>query len=115
MTDVAILGELAYWQQTGIRVGAGLAAVLLVAGAGHEATACAGMTGTVEGMPVGADAVAPQPKQALERSCCTPPRRQSLLHRAPEESPSMDDSDDDSEYGTAPLQHPSTSLSEHLL
>ncbi|MEO0493669.1 MAG: complex I subunit 1 family protein [Actinomycetota bacterium] len=32
MTDVAILGELAYWQQTGIRVGAGLAAVLLVAG-----------------------------------------------------------------------------------
>ena len=26
MTDVAILGELAYWQQTGIRVGAGLAA-----------------------------------------------------------------------------------------
>ena len=32
MTDVAILGELAYWQQTGIRVGVGLAAVLLVAG-----------------------------------------------------------------------------------
>ena len=32
MTDVALLGELAYWQQTGIRVGAGLAAVLLVAG-----------------------------------------------------------------------------------
>ena len=33
MTDsVLILGELAYWQETGIRVGAGLAAVLLVAG-----------------------------------------------------------------------------------
>ena len=27
-----ILGELSYWQQTGIRVGAGLAAVLLIAG-----------------------------------------------------------------------------------
>lgn len=33
MTDsVLILGDLAYWQETGIRVGAGLAAVLLVAG-----------------------------------------------------------------------------------
>ena len=30
---IPVIGELAYWQQTGIRVGAGLAAVLLVAGA----------------------------------------------------------------------------------
>ncbi len=30
--DTALLGELAYWQQTGIRVVAGLAAVLLIAG-----------------------------------------------------------------------------------
>lgn len=32
IASVNVLGELAYWQQTGIRVGAGLAAVLLVAG-----------------------------------------------------------------------------------
>ena len=33
MSMIPVIGELAYWQQTGIRVGAGLAAVLLVAGA----------------------------------------------------------------------------------
>ena len=33
MSTSHVLAELAYWQQTGIRVGVGLAAVLLVAGA----------------------------------------------------------------------------------
>ena len=85
-------------------------AVLLVANAGHEATACAGMTGTVEGMPVGADAVAPQPKQALERSCCTPPRRKSLLHRVPEEASSTDNGDDVPEMGLLVDEEPLVEL-----